>query len=154
MDFYINLIFSDDKCPLFTRLGGGVAQRGQCPLFLPFFLLEGFPYTWIQNIAHGGSFQHCTWPYLDVSCSAQYHTKVFSEKKCPFALILHCFDSLMLAFHALIYIGTGKLQSYKWDLVGNIQKVKVKLKLDYWPKVYYILHSVKSHHLVKNNRQW
>ena len=37
-NFYINLIFSDDKCPLFTCLGGGVAERGQCHLFLLFFL--------------------------------------------------------------------------------------------------------------------
>ena len=27
----------------FDPFRGGVAQRGQCPLFLPFFLLEGFP---------------------------------------------------------------------------------------------------------------
>ena len=35
---------TDNKCPLLTRLGGGNAQRGQCPLFVPFFLFEGFPY--------------------------------------------------------------------------------------------------------------
>ena len=39
----IYALFSDNKCPLFTRLGGGVAERGQCHLFLPFFLLRGFP---------------------------------------------------------------------------------------------------------------
>ena len=39
---------SDNKCPLFARLGGGVAERGQCPLFLPFFLLQGFPYSWLS----------------------------------------------------------------------------------------------------------
>ena len=33
----IYALFSDIKCPLFTRLGGG-------SLFLPFFLLRGFPY--------------------------------------------------------------------------------------------------------------
>ena len=33
----IYALFSDNKCPLFTRLGGGVAQSGHCPLFLPFF---------------------------------------------------------------------------------------------------------------------
>ena len=36
--------YSNNKCPLLTRLGGGVAKRGQCPLFLPFFLKESFPY--------------------------------------------------------------------------------------------------------------
>ena len=39
----IYALFSDNKCPLFARLGGGVAERGQCPPFLPFFLLQGFP---------------------------------------------------------------------------------------------------------------
>ena len=39
----IYALFSDNKCPLFTRLGGGFAERGQCHLFLPFFLLRGFP---------------------------------------------------------------------------------------------------------------
>lgn len=34
----IYALFSDNKCPLFTRLGGG-----HCPLFLPFFSQEGFP---------------------------------------------------------------------------------------------------------------
>ena len=34
----IYALFSDNKCPLFTRLGGGgFAKRGQCHLFLPFF---------------------------------------------------------------------------------------------------------------------
>ena len=33
----IYALFSDNKCPLFTRLGGGFAQSGHCPLFLPFF---------------------------------------------------------------------------------------------------------------------
>ena len=42
MDFNINLIFSDCKCPLFTRLGGGVAERGQCHLFYRFFT-SGLP---------------------------------------------------------------------------------------------------------------
>ena len=40
----IYALFSDNKCPLFTRLGGGVAQSGHCPLFCPFFLHDGFPY--------------------------------------------------------------------------------------------------------------
>ena len=40
----IYALFSDNKCPLFTRLGGGVTQSGHCPLFLPFFLHDGFPY--------------------------------------------------------------------------------------------------------------
>ena len=39
----IYALFSDNKCPLFTRLGGGVAQSGHCLLFLPFFLYDGFP---------------------------------------------------------------------------------------------------------------
>ena len=39
----IYALFSDNKCPLFTRLGGGFAQSGHCPLFLPFFSQEGFP---------------------------------------------------------------------------------------------------------------
>ena len=29
----IYALFSDNKCPLFTRLGGGVAQSGHCLLF-------------------------------------------------------------------------------------------------------------------------
>ena len=39
----IYALFSDNKCPLFTHLGGGFAERGQCHLFLPFFLYQGFP---------------------------------------------------------------------------------------------------------------
>ena len=39
----IYALFSDNKCPLFTRLGGGVAQSGHCPLFWPFSLHDGFP---------------------------------------------------------------------------------------------------------------
>ena len=39
----IYALFSDIKCPLFTRLGRGVAQSGHCLLFLPFFLYDGFP---------------------------------------------------------------------------------------------------------------
>ena len=47
MDSHINLIFSDDKCPLFTRLGGGFAQRGQCHLFYWFSYIRASPsYTW------------------------------------------------------------------------------------------------------------
>ena len=33
----IYALFSDNKCPLFTRLGGGVAERGQCHLFYRLF---------------------------------------------------------------------------------------------------------------------
>ena len=44
----IYALFSDNKCPLFTRLGGGVAQSGHCPLFLPFFLYDGFPKLQLQ----------------------------------------------------------------------------------------------------------
>ena len=41
----IYALFSDNKCPLFTRFGGrGVAQSGHCLVFLPFFLYNGFPY--------------------------------------------------------------------------------------------------------------
>ena len=29
----IHAFFSDNKCPIFTRLGGGVTQSGHCPLF-------------------------------------------------------------------------------------------------------------------------
>ena len=39
----IYALFSDNKCPLFTRLGGGVAQSGHCPLFLPFFFIGRLP---------------------------------------------------------------------------------------------------------------
>ena len=45
----IYALFSDNKCPLFTRLGGGFAQSGHCPLFLPFFLHDGFPYVWLSS---------------------------------------------------------------------------------------------------------
>ena len=51
----IYALFSDNKCPLFTRLGGGVAQSGHCPLFWPFFLHDGFPklgrldFKWING---------------------------------------------------------------------------------------------------------
>ena len=39
----INVLFSDNKCALFARLGGGgVAERAQCDLFLPFFI-SGLP---------------------------------------------------------------------------------------------------------------
>ena len=43
IDFYINLIFSDDKCPFLYPFRGGFAQRGQCHLFLPVFSYQGFP---------------------------------------------------------------------------------------------------------------
>ena len=36
-----------------TFTGGGFAQRGQCSLFLPFFLLEGFPKVELV-FDHGG----------------------------------------------------------------------------------------------------
>ena len=37
-------VFSNNKCPLFTRLGGwGVAERGQFHLFLPFFFIARLP---------------------------------------------------------------------------------------------------------------
>ena len=32
--------FSDNKCPLFTRLGGGVAQSGHCLLFYRFSCMK------------------------------------------------------------------------------------------------------------------
>ena len=36
----IHALFSDNKCSLFTGLGGGgVAERVQCHLFLPFFYI-------------------------------------------------------------------------------------------------------------------
>ena len=37
----IYALFSDNKCPLFTRLGG-VAERGPCHLFYRFFI-AGLP---------------------------------------------------------------------------------------------------------------
>ena len=43
----IYALFSDNKCPLFTRLGGGAggfAERGQCHLFFTVFLQQGSPY--------------------------------------------------------------------------------------------------------------
>ena len=39
----IYAFFSDNKCPLFTRLGGGFTEMGQCHLFFTVFLLYGFP---------------------------------------------------------------------------------------------------------------
>ena len=54
----IYTLFSDKKCPLFTRLGGGVAQSGHCPLFWPFFLHDGFPkcdlLIFSFRLLHGG----------------------------------------------------------------------------------------------------
>ena len=38
----IYALFSDNNCPLFTRLGG-VAERGQCRPFLSFFFISGLP---------------------------------------------------------------------------------------------------------------
>ena len=35
--------FSDIKCPLFTHLGWGVAERGQCHLFFTVFLILWLP---------------------------------------------------------------------------------------------------------------
>ena len=40
----IYTLFSDDKCPLFTRLGGGGSAKADIVCFsLPFFLYDGFP---------------------------------------------------------------------------------------------------------------
>ena len=39
----IYALFSDDKCPLFTRLGEGLAERGQCHLFFTVFFISGLP---------------------------------------------------------------------------------------------------------------
>ena len=39
----IYALFSDNKCPLFTHLGGGVAQSGHCPLFFTVFLIGWLP---------------------------------------------------------------------------------------------------------------
>ena len=40
----IYAFFSDKKCPLFTRLGGGgVPPKRTLSAFLPFFSREGFP---------------------------------------------------------------------------------------------------------------
>ena len=40
----IYALFSDNKCPLFTPLGGGgVAKRGQCPLIFTVFFISGLP---------------------------------------------------------------------------------------------------------------
>ena len=52
----IYALFSDNKCPLFTRLGGGAPERGKCPLFLPFFyigapLIKKNLITWTNTFA-------------------------------------------------------------------------------------------------------
>ena len=39
----IYALFSDNKCPLFTRLGGGSPKADIVYFFLPFFLYDGFP---------------------------------------------------------------------------------------------------------------
>ena len=39
----IYALFSDNKCLLFTRLGGGSPKADIVRFFLPFFLQEGFP---------------------------------------------------------------------------------------------------------------
>ena len=59
--------------------------------------------------------------------SAQYHAKVFSEKKCTFALILHCFDSFMNAFHTLIYRNRKTpelLVGFGWKYIKSESEVK------------------------------
>ena len=47
----IYALFSDNKCPLFAHLGGGVAERGQCHLFLPFFLAQ--IYQGLKSLVNG-----------------------------------------------------------------------------------------------------
>ena len=44
----IYALFSDNKCPLFTRLGGGGRPKLTLSAFLPFFLYDGFPKTVIS----------------------------------------------------------------------------------------------------------
>ena len=39
----IYALFSDNKCPLFTRLGGGGRPKRTLSAFLPFFLYDDFP---------------------------------------------------------------------------------------------------------------
>ena len=45
----IYALFSDNKCPLFTRLGGGVAERGQCHLFFTVFLISGLHSCFVEK---------------------------------------------------------------------------------------------------------
>ena len=45
----IYALFFDNKCALFARLGGGVAERAQCDLFLPFFFIAGLPLDAIRT---------------------------------------------------------------------------------------------------------
>ena len=50
----IYALFSDKKCPLFTRLGGGRPKR-TLSAFLPFFLYDGFPKVIVvDQLALGG----------------------------------------------------------------------------------------------------
>ena len=75
----IYALFSDNKCPLFTRLGGGVAERGQCHLFLPFFLLRGFPKYMVfinTRISQKQSFHLLRWLNIRV-----FHENMFLMKK-------------------------------------------------------------------------
>ena len=40
---------SDNKCPLFTCLGGGGSPKADIVCFLPFFLYDGFPNYLVTN---------------------------------------------------------------------------------------------------------
>ena len=52
-------LFSDNKCPLFTRLGGGVRRKGTMSPFLPFFLYRGSPYQgYLGNRTSENTFQY------------------------------------------------------------------------------------------------
>ena len=43
MHFEINLILSDNKCPLFVRLGGGGRRKGTMSPFFTVFFIAGLP---------------------------------------------------------------------------------------------------------------
>ena len=45
----IYALFSDNKCPLFTRLGGGSPKADIVRFFLPFFLYDGFPKAFCKD---------------------------------------------------------------------------------------------------------
>ena len=57
----IYTLFSDNKCPLFARLGGGVAERGQCHLFYRFFYIRA-PLSTISLLIFSEYFE--MWLYL------------------------------------------------------------------------------------------
>ena len=118
--------------------GGGFAQRGQCPLFLPFFFLEGFPKP--RSIK---MFLCPQAPNFSKKCPPKRRviaTKLNLQQKCV-NHFFHHFSLFFLVFHGFssflfVFCRFSSIQIYSHSKLKQVLQTSVQFSLQH--KILYV----------------